>query len=135
MLESGWFEGVFLNLCHLDDPLLSSFLALIGRSIADIRRLVVNFWYMLGLSGFDLAMGNAFESESGTFGRLSERSVVRTLHLPVLIRKIGAIGKGDEIFSPTQQRDGDISPGPTFKARLDPATRGATVLRNRIVPH
>ena len=100
MLESGGFEGVLLYLGHLDDPLLSSLLALVGRGIAYISRLVVYFWHMFGLGGFDLAVGDAFEGKTSAFGRLSEGSIVRTLHLPFLVRKIGAIGKRDEIFCP-----------------------------------
>ena len=99
---------------------------------------------MFGLSGFDFAVGDAFQGETGAFGRFVDGEIVGSFHAAVFFRHVGAVCKGYQVYlsvfmdtgRPARETRRRVdATGLTFEAGLDSAALGTAMLRDRIVSH
>jgi hypothetical protein len=65
MLEPWWLEWVFYDFSHFDNALLKSSTGLLTGSVSNKRGLSLTIEHVLGLSGFNLPIGDLFKGCSG----------------------------------------------------------------------
>lgn len=100
MLKPRRLQRILHHIRHLDNPLLQPVraIALLSRCVTNELGLALAVGYVFGLSGFDLAVDEFLECETGLFGCGLDVLFRRTVHSARFFGEVFTVRERNEVF-------------------------------------